>query len=184
MATDAYGLAPIFATTSVACLLVWAMVGVGGPGLGAVGHLVRRRRSAALLGLVPCLLLTLPAVTGGHPAPAFLSALLAAAAFLAHGALDPARQGFWHHRRLRPVAVVATFALATALGAYLPYPELIPALFAAGVFHRLQRQSGELMRRSVEDVEGLSRKLMTFEAKRQAEASHLKNADDRLPKAG
>ena len=37
-------------------------------------------------------------------------------------------------RRMRPLALAALFALAYVLARFTPQPELVPALFAAGVF--------------------------------------------------
>ena len=79
----------------------WSLAGWRRLAHGPSAHVFRRRNLAVTVGLGPCFLLTLlalPAVGWFSP---YVTALLAAVAFCTHAAMDPSKNGFWHHLRLK-----------------------------------------------------------------------------------
>lgn len=145
-----------------------------------------RRQISAFVGLAPCGVLTLllGTVDGAPLLNPLAGALLAAAAFFAHCATDPSRVGFWHHRRLRPLGIIATIAGTAALGLLFPRPELIPLAFAVAIFLRHQRATATLLVQGLDDVEALRQKLLSRDAAAQAQGVAPENWHDKVAKAG
>src|SRR4051812_19852130 len=81
----------------------WSLAGWRRLAHGPAAHVLRRRNLAVAVGLSPCVILTALALPAFGLLPPFVTATLSAAAFCAHAALDPSKNGFWHHRRLRPI---------------------------------------------------------------------------------
>lgn len=160
----------------------WALAGWRHLAYGSAVHIFRLRNSAVSIGLFG----TLVAAVLGMPAIGWLSpyssALLCVLAMAAHAALDPSKPAVWHHARLRPIFTGGLLLIGYGLARYAPRAELIPALFAAVIFHRHQKGGVVVVAQCFKDLDALRTKVLTLEAARAARLLDLARDKDR--KAG
>ena len=157
----------------------WSLAGWRHLAYGSAAHIFRLRNSAVTVGLASTFLVALL----GMPAFGLLStqaaAFLCTLAFAAHAALDPGKPSFWHHRRLRPLFVVGMIAAAYVLARHTPQPELVPALFAAAIFHRHQRGGVAVIVQCFTDLDALRTKVVALEAERTSRGMGSWDGKDR-----
>jgi len=176
-------LGPTVASLWILACMAWALAAT--PMRHHAGAPPRHRRRLGRTGLALAALLILTLASGLMPA--WASALAAAAVFCLYATTDPDHSDFWHHRRIRPVA------LATALTGGLALGLLAAAVHAAGplVFATLvcRRYLASVARRTAQaavDLEALKFKILTLDAalRRSTLVSLPDSSDDKLPKAG
>lgn len=160
----------------------WSLAGWRHLAHGSAAHIFRLRNSAVTVGLASTFLVALFAMPAIGLVSPYASALSCALALAAHAALDPSKPSFWHHRRLRPIFAVAMLALGYVLARFTPQPELVPALYAAAIFHRHQRGGVAVIVQCFTDLDALRTKVVALEAARASRLQDLK--DDKGRKAG
>jgi hypothetical protein len=158
----------------------WAMAGWRRLAHGRAGHVYRSRNAAVTVALLP---LTVGAVfawvfaTGALHVPDVLARVFVGAVagmgLMTHLAAAPGGSAVL--KRLRGLTPRLGFAAAvTAAGAglalVLPRPELTVVLAAAAIFHRHHRAGAALLVQTHMDVEGLTARLLAFQAAERSAA--------------
>lgn len=157
----------------------WSLAGWRHLAYGSAAHIFRLRNSAVTVGLASTFLVALlmmPAVglTGTH-----FGAFFCALALGAHAALDPSKPSLWHHKRIRPIFAVGAVLVGWVLARYTPQTELIPALFAAAIFHRHQRGGVGVIVQCFTDLDALRTKVVALEAERTSRGMGSWDGKDR-----
>ena len=146
-------------SAAIALLWFWAGLGRRQATTASAAPRARGRFGAVSAGLGLCLVVSLGLVAAGPAAAGGIVGMavgvVGASAVTLHVALDPARTGFWHHRRLRPLGFGLLLAAGLLLGAYLSDVALLPLVFASLVFQRHLGGTAALLAQSRRDIEDL-----------------------------
>ena len=155
---------PLASPLLVLLLWVWAVLGTRQLAQTSEGPLHRRRAGSATLALGVCFVLTALGQPGVALLPSGVVATLAALACAAHGLLEPTRAGMWHHRRLRPLSILALAALTAVLAVYGRRPDAGALAFAAAIFHQHLTYGVRHQARALAEVDALRTKVLTQSA--------------------
>lgn len=184
------------------CTLIftlWARRGLDRLGKTAAGPTYRALSRATTLTLAMTLAL---AAAGALVAGKMLSEVTATAIgvclatpALLHAALDPTRRGFWYHRRVRPLGILAFAVLGAVLGRLAADPIFTAPVIALVIFQRHLSASQAIAADAHEELAAICQKLVvraTTAANertlkrtlRAAPATTGASVNDKLPKAG
>jgi hypothetical protein len=112
-----------------------------------------------------------------------IAGLISGAAICLHSALDPIKEGFWHHRRLRYIVSGTIIVVTTALGNAFPTPIIIPIASAAVMFHRHHLIRMQMLSQCLEDIQSLQHKILTYQADIQQENTLQNSSNDKIANA-
>jgi len=127
--------------------------------------IIHQRRHITVVCLILCVVLALVSAMRLVPMNAMAAPLIGALLFVIHGLLDPSRQGFLHHRRLRFIGLFLTGASAVATGLIAP-PGATPALiFAVAIAYRHHRGGTRLYLAAATEIEELRQKVLALECR-------------------
>lgn len=151
----------LIAIVATGILLLWRWSVLGWRHLAASvhGEQIRTRNIAVSFGLALCFMATISTLWF----PFLLSGPLTAIAALVHSALEPSRETFWHHRRVRMLGIMALVGIALLMSWFFPSP-FLPLLGATFIFHVHHRQNRRLMGRLLLEIDQLTRRNLSLTA--------------------
>lgn len=132
----------------------WAILGHRQLTSSVHGELVRSRNVAISSGLLLCLMAS--AATFWVADPKLMTIPLICAALFVHAALEPSRETFWHHRRIR-LTYGGLLILGAIVAGWLISPAYLPLMGAVLIFDTHHRQYRRFMRRLLLDIDQLNR---------------------------
>ncbi len=147
---------------------------------------IHQRRQVTVLCLIFSMALAFTGAMRLVPMNVMAAPLLGALLFLIHGALDPSRQGFLHHRRTRVFGLALTLVAALTIGLIAPQGATPALLFASAIAYRHHRGGSRLHLAAAEELEDLRLKIIALESRHRVELQLRSLAypgDDKISKA-
>jgi len=128
-------------------------------------RVIHQRRHITAVCLILCVILALVSAMRLVAMSAMAAPLIGALLFVIHGLLDPSRQGFLHHRRIRFIGLCLTAASAVTI-AWISPPGAIPSLvFAIAIAYRHHRGGTRLYLAAASEIEELRQKVLALESR-------------------
>ena len=183
-----------FATTAavVAIFALWSRRGLSRLGKTAAGPTYRSVANATVSALGLTLALAAVAILArGLAAPELMAPAVGGCLslpVLLHAAMDPTRRGFWHHRRVRPLGILAFAVLGAVLGRLAADPVLTAPIMAIVIFQRHLASTQAIAADAHEELAAIRQKLVvratTAANERTLRITPAASVNDKLPKAG
>ncbi len=175
----------IFAIAAISSVWIWAVTGWKQLAYSNYCKIIRGRNVAAsfALGFLAIIIgLSLPILPKLLINSAF-AGFFSGVAICLHNALDPIKEGFWHHKRLKYIVTALILAGTTILGEAFPMPIIVPIASAAVIFHRHHLIRVKMLNQCLDDIQSLQSKLLTYETQSKQDSLLSESLDDKISRA-